>query len=63
MTIQIIHNCETGEIVENPIPAKELAESVAQDAIRQETIASKAAAKQAVLNKLGLTVEELAALL
>jgi UDP-N-acetylmuramoylalanine-D-glutamate ligase len=59
-------NCTTGEIVDRELNEDELAQSVIDAenvAIAQAQSAEKAAAKQAVLDKLGLTAEELAAAL
>jgi len=56
-----IHNVETGEIVEREMNAEELTQWEAEQAAevaRQEAEAEKAAAKQAVLDRLGLTAEE-----
>ena len=61
-----IHNTETDEIIDREMTSAEIAalEASAQALANLEaaTIA-KATAKQAVLNKLGLTDDELAALL
>jgi hypothetical protein len=65
MTIKI-HNTETGEVVERDMTPAELQqfEADTQAALLQaEAIASKNAARQAVLDKLGLTADEVAALL
>jgi predicted DNA-binding transcriptional regulator YafY len=61
-----IHDTETGEIIDREMTADEISalEASAQAlADLEAATAAKAAAKQAVLNKLGLTAEELAALL
>ena len=68
MTIPMItiHNVETGEIVIREMNAEELAQyeaDIASQAARQEAEAEKAAAKQAILDRLGLTAEEAALLL
>lgn len=59
-------NCETGEQIEREATAEELAiaeaDQIAETA-RQEIEARKAAEKAAVLAKLGLTTDEVAALL
>lgn len=63
MTIKLIHNCETGEIQEITMSTKEL-EAIAKTHSDYE--ANKAAAfvaRQAVLDKLGLTADEAALLL
>lgn len=61
-----IHNAETGEIVERELNAEELADynarKAAAEAERLE-IESKAELKKAVLAKLGLTADEVSALL
>lgn len=60
-----IHNADTDEIIDREMTSAELAqyqldqESAATQAASE---AAKAAAKQTVLDKLGLTAEELAAL-
>ena len=60
------HNVETGEVIERELNAEELAQHNAylaeQDARKAEQ-ASKDAAKQAVLDKLGLSADEITALL
>jgi len=53
-----IHNVETGEIETRDFNAEELAEAQAQKAAQTEAEAAKAAAKQALLDKLGITAEE-----
>lgn len=61
-----IHNVETGEIIERDMNAAELkqyeADQLAFKAKAQET-ATKAEAKAALLEKLGITAEEAAILL
>jgi ABC-type Fe3+-hydroxamate transport system substrate-binding protein len=59
-------NCTTGEIVEREKNAEELAQSTkdqAAEAARKAAEAAKSAEKAAVLAKLGLTADEVAALL
>ena len=62
----LVHNAITGEIVTRDFNADELAQheadraQAAQDASAQAT---RATARQAVLDKLGLTADEVAALL
>jgi len=60
------HNVETGEVIERELNAQELAQHEAY-LVEQETKkaeqAAKDAAKQAVLDKLGLSLDEIAALL
>ena len=66
MTKITIHNVETGEITEREMTADEIAQSKIDDAAaidRAAQLAAKEAAKQAVLAKLGLTADEVAALL
>jgi len=61
-----IHNATTGEITEREMTAEELAQSEADNlshAKWQKAVEDKEAAKQAVLDKLGLTADEVAALL
>ena len=72
MTTAIEVNCETGEVVERPLTAEELAQReadaaayAAQEAERQAAEAAALAAKEsanAKLAALGLTAEEIAAL-
>jgi hypothetical protein len=73
MTTAIEVNCETGEVIERPLTAEEIAANeaaaaqAAADALAAEEEAqAKAAAKasaQAKLATLGLTADEVAALL
>jgi hypothetical protein len=61
MTTIKIHNVETGEIIEREMNAEELAQQVTDqtaETARQAAEAQKAAAKQALLDKLGITAEE-----
>jgi predicted metal-dependent HD superfamily phosphohydrolase len=61
-----IHNVETGEIVEREATANELAQfeaDAASETARKDAEAAKAAARQAILDRLGLTAEEAALLL
>jgi Mn-containing catalase len=63
MTTKIIHNCATNEIEEVEMTAKEikaLSDSYAQE---QAARAEAEAKRQAVLDKLGLTADELASIL
>lgn len=60
------HNTETGEVVERELNAEELAQYeayLAEQETKKAEQAAKDAAKQAVLDKLGLTADEVAALL
>jgi hypothetical protein len=65
MTTAIEVNCETGEVIERPLTAEELAQrevdTAAHAAAEAEREATEAAA-QAKLAALGLTSEEIAAL-
>jgi hypothetical protein len=70
MTTAIEVNCETGEVIERPLTADEIAANeaaVAQaeaDRVAAEAeAATKAQAKTALLEKLGITAEEAALLL
>ena len=59
-------NAETGEEIEREMNAEELAQysiDVAATQAAKAEAAAKAQAKQAILDKLGLTAEEAAALL
>jgi phosphopantetheinyl transferase (holo-ACP synthase) len=61
-----IHNVETGEIIEREMTAEEIAQHKIDEEnakVRAAKLAAKNAAKQAVLDKLGLTADEVAALL
>ena len=62
---KVIVNCETGEQETIPLVGDELAEflaaeqaAIAKNAADAEQEAAKAAAKQALLDKLGITAEE-----
>lgn len=63
--IAIEVNCETGEVIERPLTAEEIAErkaaadqAAAQKAIEAAEAAAQAEAKTALLARLGLTAEE-----
>ena len=61
-----IHNVETGEIIEREMNAEELAQAAADKTATQAQAAAEAAkatAKQALLDKLGITEDEAALLL
>jgi hypothetical protein len=61
-----IHNAETGEIIEREMNAEELAQLAIDKQIQADAKAkaeAKEAARQAVLDKLGLSADEVAALL
>jgi len=70
MTTAIEINCETGEVIERPLTADEIAANEAAAAqaetdrlVREAEAAAKAEAKQALLDKLGISAEEAALLL
>jgi hypothetical protein len=66
MTTAIEVNCETGEVIERPLTADEIAAQAQAEADRaaaEEEAATKAEAKTALLAKLGITAEEAALLL
>lgn len=52
------HNCETGEITQRPLTAEEIAQREAEHQASQEAKAAKAQARQALLDKLGITEDE-----
>lgn len=59
--IKVLHNAETGEVIEREFNAEELAKYEADQAVelaRLEAEATKAADKAALLNRLGITEEE-----
>ena len=61
MTTIVIHNTETGEIIERDMTAEELAQhqkDLANDETEQIKKQEKAAAKEALLEKLGITADE-----
>jgi hypothetical protein len=61
-----IHNATTGEITEREMTAEELKQSEADNIAHakwQKAVEDKEATRQAVLAKLGLTADEVAALL
>jgi hypothetical protein len=69
MTIAIEINCTTGEVIERPLTAEEIAanevaatQAEADRLAAEAEAATKAEAKAAVLAKLGLTADEVAAL-
>jgi len=56
-----IHNVETGEVIERELTAaevKELQKKEAEDAAKMAERAAAEAAKQAIINKLGITADE-----
>ena len=59
--LKTIHNVETNEIIERELNDEELAQQVideAATATRQSELAAKAEARQALLDKLGITEDE-----
>jgi len=61
-----IHNTETNEIIDRPMTNAEFAayqQEIAAIETKQAAKAAKEATKQSVLEKLGLTAEELASIL
>jgi hypothetical protein len=61
MTTIVIHNTETGEIIARDMTAEELAQhqkDLANAAAEQIKKQEKAAAKEALLEKLGITADE-----
>jgi hypothetical protein len=70
MTTAIEINCETGEVIERPLTADEIAANEATQAkaeadrvTAEAEAATKATAKAALLDKLGITADEAALLL
>jgi hypothetical protein len=60
--MKTIHNVETGEITERKLNAEEKAQQKIDEAAwneKQASIEAKASARQQVLEKLGITEEEL----
>ena len=58
---KIIVNCETGEVTQTELSANDLAQQEIDEAAetaRQAKEQAKAAARQAILDRLGLTEEE-----
>ena len=59
-------NLETGEVIERPLTVEEeksIADFVIESEAKRAEYAAKETAKQAILDKLGLTADEAAALL
>jgi hypothetical protein len=52
------HNCETGEITQRPLTAEEITQREAEAQAQAEARAAKAAQRQALLDKLGITEDE-----
>lgn len=66
MNTVVIHNVETGEVVERDMTADELAQWEADQAeaeAKKQAEAEAKAARQALLNRLGLTDEEIKVLI
>jgi hypothetical protein len=61
--IIVEHNAETNEVIERPMTAAEEKELIATHAAFAKEQEAKERAKQEVLAKLGLTADEVAALL
>ena len=64
--IKKIHNVETGEVIERNFTSEEIAQRVIDEEnynLAQAEIESKAIARQAILDRLGLTAEEAALLI
>lgn len=64
--IHVEHNLETGEVTERPYTADEIAATLARIAVieaEKEAEAQKAIAKAALLEKLGITEDEVHLLL
>jgi FMN-dependent NADH-azoreductase len=62
----IIHNVETNEIIERDMTAEELAQyeqTRLAEATKQAEAEAKAAERQAILDRLGLTADELKTIL
>lgn len=60
---KVVHNVETNEIIEIPLSNDELLQRDIDIANFLENKTAKAATREAVLAKLGLTADEVAALL
>lgn len=61
MTYEVIHNAETGEIIERPFSKEELVEVEKQRILIEAALAEQKALEKArllVLEKLGLTEDE-----
>lgn len=58
MNTIIEHNVETGEIVKREMSAEELAQWESDKAAVVAETAAKAAARQAILDRLGITADE-----
>ena len=54
----IEHNCETGEIIEKELSAEEIAKREAERETKLANAQAQAAAKAALLERLGITEEE-----
>ena len=64
--MKTIVNCETGEVVQRELNAEELAQQAIDEvdvAARKAEAEAKAQAKAAILNRIGLTADELKTIL
>ena len=52
------HNCETGEITQRELTAKEIKQREDEFEARKAEAEAKEAARQAILDRLGLTADE-----
>jgi hypothetical protein len=57
------HNCETSEITQRNLTTKEIKDRKDQHDAEVVAVEAKAAAKQAILDRLGLTADELKTIL
>ena len=57
------HNCETGEVTQKELTAKEVKDRQDEHDAQVAAVAKKLAAKQAIADRLGLTLDELKLLL
>ena len=58
MSFITIHNCETGEITQRELTAKEIKQRNDQYNAEMANEEAKATARQALLDKLGITADE-----
>ena len=63
MTFVQIHNCETGEITIRELTNKEIKDRENDEKLRIKEAEAKEAARQAILDRLGLTADELQTIL
>ena len=57
------HNCETGEVTQKQLTAKQVKDRQDEHDAQVAAVAEKLAAKQAIADRLGLTLDELKLLL